>query len=166
MKKLDTRRNGSCARFRRTAVLVFSTCSRSGDRGRGGIVVCWCGGGERLEDEGISGTGNGVDEVGEVEMGDAAAPTPTSRPIDSSQHCHGEGAEMSDGSSNVARLSRPALAALPPIPVTSGRLLPITEREQFRPHAITEECFAIRVGKLFLKTYYVWFIVLWPLTET
>ena len=38
---------------------------------------------------------------------------------------------MSDGSSNAAPLSRPALAALPPILVTTGRLLPITEREQF-----------------------------------
>ena len=35
---------------------------------------------------------------------------------------------MRDGSSNAARLSRPAL---PPIPVASGRLLPITERDQF-----------------------------------
>ena len=35
---------------------------------------------------------------------------------------------MRDGSSNAARLSHPAL---PPIPVSSGRLLPITERDQF-----------------------------------
>ena len=58
-----------------------------------------------------------------------AAATPTSRPIDSIQHRHGgEDAEMSDGSLNAAPLSRPAL---PPIPVASGRLLPITERDQF-----------------------------------
>ena len=55
----------------------------------------------------------------------AAAATPTSRPIDSIQHRHGEDAELSDGSLNTAPLSRPAL---PPIPVASGRLLPITER--------------------------------------
>ena len=42
-----------------------------------------------------------------------------------------EDAHVSDGSSNAAPLSRPALAALPPILVTTGRLLPITEREQF-----------------------------------
>ena len=57
-----------------------------------------------------------------------AAATPTSRPIDSIQHRHGEDAEMSDGSSNTTPLSRPAL---PPIPVASGRLLPTTERDQF-----------------------------------
>ena len=57
-----------------------------------------------------------------------AAATPTSRPIDSIQHRHGEDAEMSDGSSNAAPLSRPAL---PSIPVASGRLLRITERDQF-----------------------------------
>jgi hypothetical protein len=60
--------------------------------------------------------------------GATAAPTP-SCPFDSAQHRHGEDAEMSDGSSNAP--SCPGLPALPHIPVICGRLLPITEREQF-----------------------------------
>jgi len=64
-----------------------------------------------------------------------AAPTP-SRATESAQHR--EDAEMSDGSFNAAPppLSRPALNPLPPIHLTSGRLLPITERERF--HLSTE----------------------------
>lgn len=61
-------------------VLVFSTCSRTGDRGKrsvegermrkvsSGFVVWEC-----TEDKGISGSGNGnrADEADEVDMGDA-----------------------------------------------------------------------------------------------
>ncbi|KAF8340226.1 hypothetical protein F5887DRAFT_1077023 [Amanita rubescens] len=78
-----------------------------------------------------SGGANQSDNAGVA----TAAPTP-SRATESAQHR--EDAEMSDGSFNAAPppLSRPALNPLPPIPLTSGRLLPITERERF--HLSTE----------------------------